>query len=56
MPVPVISPTPEENAAFHQLGPVQKVVELAKAADVEIYGVAQKDDPAATRRMCLPRR
>lgn len=24
--------------------------ELAKAADVEIYGVAQKDDPAATRR------
>ncbi|KAF0116587.1 MAG: DeoR family transcriptional regulator [Rhodobacteraceae bacterium] len=28
MPVPVISPTPEENAAFHRLGPVQKVVEL----------------------------
>ena len=41
MPVPVISPTPEENAAFHQLGPVQKVVELAKAADVVFVGVGQ---------------
>ncbi len=26
------------------------LAELAKAADVEIYGVAQKDDPADTRR------
>lgn len=26
------------------------LAELAKAADVPIYGVAQKDDPAATRR------
>ena len=41
MPVPVISPTPEENAAFHRLGPVQKVVELARAADVIFVGVGQ---------------
>ena len=41
MPVPVISPTPEENAAFHALAPVQKVVELAKAADVVFVGVGQ---------------
>jgi DNA-binding transcriptional regulator LsrR (DeoR family) len=41
MPVPVISPTPEENAAFHALAPVQKVVDLAKAADVVFVGVGQ---------------
>lgn len=41
MPVPVISPTPEENAAFHALGPVRKVVDLARAADVIFVGVGQ---------------
>ncbi|WP_374394449.1 sugar-binding transcriptional regulator [Tabrizicola sp.] len=41
MPVPVISPTPEENAAFHALAPVQKVVALAEAADVVFVGVGQ---------------
>ena len=46
MPVPVISPTPEENAAFHRLGPVQKVVELAKAADVIFVGVGQMSNDA----------
>ena len=46
MPVPVISPTPEENAAFHALGPVQKVVELAKAADVVFVGVGQMSNDA----------
>jgi DNA-binding transcriptional regulator LsrR (DeoR family) len=46
MPVPVISPTPEENAAFHKLGPVQKVVELAKAADVVFVGVGQMSNDA----------
>lgn len=46
MPVPVISPTPEENAAFHRLGPVQKVVELANAADVVFVGVGQMSNDA----------
>ena len=46
MPVPVISPTPEENAAFHALGPVQKVVGLAKAADVIFVGVGQMSNDA----------
>jgi DNA-binding transcriptional regulator LsrR (DeoR family) len=41
MPVPVVSPTVEENAAFHRLGPVQKVVELAQTADVIFVGVGQ---------------
>jgi len=41
MPVPVISPTPGENAAFHALAPVQKVVALAEAADVVFVGVGQ---------------
>jgi DNA-binding transcriptional regulator LsrR (DeoR family) len=46
MPVPVISPTPEENAAFHRLGPVQKVVALAEAADVIFVGVGQMSNDA----------
>ena len=46
MPVPVISPTPEENAAFHRLGPVQKVVALASAADVVFVGVGQMSNDA----------
>jgi DNA-binding transcriptional regulator LsrR (DeoR family) len=46
MPVPVISPTPEENEAFHRLPPVQKVVELAKAADVVFVGVGQMSNDA----------
>ncbi|OYW58097.1 MAG: DNA-binding transcriptional regulator [Rhodobacterales bacterium 32-66-7] len=46
MPVPVISPTPEENAAFHRLPPVQKVVALAVAADVVFAGVGQMSDDA----------
>jgi DNA-binding transcriptional regulator LsrR (DeoR family) len=46
MPVPVISPTPEENAAFHALGPVRKVVELATAADVVFVGVGQMSNDA----------
>ena len=31
MPVPVISTTAEENAAFHALAPVQKVVRTGRA-------------------------
>jgi DNA-binding transcriptional regulator LsrR (DeoR family) len=46
MPVPVISPTPEENAAFHALAPVQKVVGLARAADVVFVGVGQMSNDA----------
>jgi DNA-binding transcriptional regulator LsrR (DeoR family) len=46
MPVPVISPTPEENEAFHRLGPVRKVVELAQKADVIFVGVGQMSNDA----------
>jgi DNA-binding transcriptional regulator LsrR (DeoR family) len=46
MPVPVISPTPQENAAFHALGPVKKVVNLAQAADVVFVGVGQMSNDA----------
>jgi DNA-binding transcriptional regulator LsrR (DeoR family) len=41
MPVPVISSTPEENAAFHALAPVRRVVDLARSADVIFVGVGQ---------------
>lgn len=46
MPVPVISPTSAENAAFHALGPVKKVVDLARAADVIFVGVGQMSNDA----------
>ncbi len=46
MPVPVISTTPEENAAFHALAPVRRVVELAKAADVIFVGIGQMSNDA----------
>lgn len=46
MPVPVISPTPQENAAFHALGPVKKVIELARTADVIFVGVGQMSNDA----------
>jgi DNA-binding transcriptional regulator LsrR (DeoR family) len=46
MLVPVISATPEENAAFHALPPVRRVVDLAQAADVVFVGVGQMSDDA----------
>ncbi|HSI40887.1 MAG TPA: sugar-binding transcriptional regulator [Xanthobacteraceae bacterium] len=46
MPVPVIATTPQENAAFHALGPVRTVRELANAADVSFVGVGQMTDDA----------
>lgn len=46
MLVPVISPTPAEHAAFHALGPVKKVVDLARAADVVFVGVGQMSNDA----------
>lgn len=46
MPVPVISDTAEENATFQSLGPVRKVRELARSADVTFVGVGQMSDDA----------
>lgn len=46
LPIPVISPTPEENAAFAALPPVRRVMELARAADVVFAGVGQLSDDA----------
>ena len=46
MPIPVIATTPEENAAFHALAPVRRVVDLAKAADVIFVGVGQMSSDA----------
>ena len=46
MPVPVISTTEAENDAFHALAPVQRVVELARQADVIFVGVGQMSDDA----------
>lgn len=46
MPVPVVSPTPEENAAFQALAPVRRVRDLARAADVVFVGVGQMSDDA----------
>lgn len=46
MPVPVISPTAEERAAFHALPPVKRVADLAASADVVFVGVGQMSDDA----------
>lgn len=46
MPVPVISDTVDERAAFHRLRPVQAVVALARAADATFVGVGQMGDDA----------
>ncbi len=46
MPVPVVCETAEENATFQSLGPVRKVRELARAADVSFVGVGQMSDDA----------
>ncbi|MBE0552119.1 MAG: sugar-binding transcriptional regulator [Rhodobacteraceae bacterium] len=46
MPVPVVSPTTEERAAFHALAPVQRVLELAREADVVFVGVGQMSNDA----------
>jgi DNA-binding transcriptional regulator LsrR (DeoR family) len=46
MPVPGISPTAEENAAFQALPAVRRIVELAGSADVVFVGVGQMSDDA----------
>lgn len=50
MLVPVISHTAAERAAFHALPPVQRVLELARAADVIFVGVGQMSDDAPLRK------
>ena len=50
MLVPVISHTEAERAAFHALPPVQRVLELARAADVIFVGVGQMSDDAPLRK------
>jgi DNA-binding transcriptional regulator LsrR (DeoR family) len=46
MLVPVISSTAAENAAFHALEPVKRVVDLARAADYLFVGVGQMGQDA----------
>lgn len=46
MPVPVISESLEEHAAFHALPSVKRVVDLAQSADVVFVGVGQMSDDA----------
>ena len=50
MPVPVVTSTPEENAAFHALAPVRRVVDLARSADVTFVGVGQMGSDAPLRQ------
>lgn len=56
MPVPVISDTAEENLTFQSLGPVRKVRELARMADVTFVGVGQmsQDAPLLTDGFLKP--
>ena len=56
MPVPVISDTAEENATFQSLGPVRKVRDLARTADVTFVGVGQmsQDAPLLTDGFLKP--
>lgn len=46
LPIPVLSPTAEENDAFLALPPVRRVIALARAADVVFAGVGQMSDDA----------
>lgn len=46
MPVPVISETLDERAAFHALRPVQAVVRLAQTADVSFVGIGNMGNDA----------
>ncbi|MBU9696565.1 sugar-binding transcriptional regulator [Rhodobacteraceae bacterium HSP-20] len=46
MPMPVISSTREEFAAFTALGPIRQVRQLAERADVIFVGVGQMGDDA----------
>lgn len=46
MPMPVISSTREEFAAFSALGPIRQVRQLAERADVIFVGVGQMGDDA----------
>lgn len=46
MPVPVICDTIEERQAFHALGPVRRVAELARTAEETFVGLGQMSDDA----------
>ena len=46
MPVPVISETAAQNALFHDLPPIRRVTDLARAADVSFVGVGQMSNDA----------
>ncbi|WP_127903045.1 sugar-binding transcriptional regulator [Solirhodobacter olei] len=46
MPVPVLAETAEQNALFHDLAPIRRVVELARSANVCFVGVGQLSDDA----------
>ncbi|MBI1218497.1 MAG: MarR family transcriptional regulator [Rhodobacteraceae bacterium] len=46
MPVPVISETAEQAAMFHDLAPIRRVTDLARAADVSFVGVGQMSNDA----------
>ena len=46
MPVPVVSETAEQNAMFHDLAPIRRVTDLARAADVSFVGVGQMSNDA----------
>ncbi|WP_283176091.1 sugar-binding domain-containing protein [Gemmobacter sp. 24YEA27] len=50
MLVPVVSSTAAERAEFHALGPVKRVLELARGADVVFVGVGQMSDDAPLHR------
>ena len=46
MPMPVIAQSTEERDLFHQLKPIQSVLQLARSADVTFVGVGQMGDDA----------
>ena len=46
MPMPVIAQSTEERDLFHQLKPIQSVLQLARGADVTFVGVGQMGDDA----------
>lgn len=46
LPIPVISPTEEENAAFLSLPSVRRVIDLARSADVLFVGIGQMSEDA----------
>lgn len=46
MPLPVVAESPAEREMFYTLAPIQRVAQLAEAADVTFVGVGQMSDDA----------